>query len=59
MRTIELTYNCRTARGHRFQKDVIRAWPKDASVRDVMQELTTELQSLGCEDVWVVKTSQV
>jgi hypothetical protein len=56
MRTIELHYNVRVHQGHRFAKDVLRPWPEGATLADVMSELTTELQSLGCEDISVTRS---
>lgn len=57
MKTIELNYNVRVAQGHRFSKDVLRPWPKGATLADVMAELTTELQSLGCSDIHITKAT--
>ena len=57
-RTVELSYNVRVPQGHRFAKDVVREWPAGATLGDVMAELTTELQSLGCADITVTKTSR-
>jgi hypothetical protein len=58
MKTIELHYNVRVAQGHRFAKDVLRPWPEGASLGDVMAELTTELQSLGCSDITVTRAER-
>lgn len=58
MKTITLSYNVRVAQGHRFAKDVVREWPEGASLGDVMAELTTELQSLGCSDITVTKAAK-
>lgn len=57
-RYIELHYNVRVAQGHRFAKDVTRPWPINASLGDVMAELTTELESLGCSDITVTKADR-
>lgn len=58
MKTIELNYNVRVAQGHRFTKDTIREWPEGASLGDVMSELITELQSLGCSDITVTRAAR-
>jgi hypothetical protein len=55
VKTIELNYNVRVAQGHRFSKDVVREWPEGATLADVMAELTTELQSLGCSDITITR----
>ena len=58
MKTIELHYDCRVQQGHRFCKDIVREWPEGATLGDVMAELTTELQSLGCSDVTVTRAAR-
>lgn len=58
MRTIELHYNVLTAQGHRFAKDVLREWPDDATLGDVMSELTTELESFGCSDITITRAAR-
>lgn len=58
MKTIELNYNVRVPQGHRFSKDVLRPWPEGATLGDVMAELTTELQSLGCADITVTRAAR-
>jgi len=55
MRTITLNYNVRVAQGHRFTKDSIREWPEDTTLADVMSELHTELESLGCKDITIIR----
>jgi hypothetical protein len=57
VRTIELHYNVRVAQGHRFCKDVLRPWPEGATLGDVMSELVTELESLGCSDICVTRAN--
>jgi hypothetical protein len=57
MKTVTLSYNVRVVQGHRFAKDVVREWPEGATLSDVMAELITELQSLGCSDITVIKTA--
>jgi hypothetical protein len=57
-KTVELHYNVRVAQGHRFAKDVLREWPEGATLGDVMSELTTELESLGCSDIYVTQAAR-
>jgi hypothetical protein len=55
MRTVKLNYNVRVPQGHRFSKDSVREWPSMALLVDVMNELHTELESLGCKDITITR----
>jgi hypothetical protein len=58
MNTIELNYCVRVpGRADLYSRNSLRAWPEGFTLGDVMADLVTELEALGCEDITITRAT--